>query len=151
MSIGLTEKVRSLRMTDEVRHFIKVVRHQCKCLDIDFSLSKARSVYTGEGDSCLGFFTPPEKQKRGKMRIATGEKSVDDWVFTLAHEYAHLLQWFEKDSLFEMYDKSDDFYIRLEKKTEKQAMQILQKFKIKVTKKQRKISESYLRRLVEEG
>jgi predicted SprT family Zn-dependent metalloprotease len=147
MGIKLTEKVKSLRMTEEVQHFIKTVKYQCKCLGIEFSLSRAKSVYTKDGYSCAGFFLPPDKKKRGKIRVATGKLSIDDWIFTLAHEYAHLLQWFERDPLFELHDKNEEFYIRLERKTEKKAMQILRKFKIPVTKKQKKISESYLRRL----
>lgn len=147
MGIGLTEKVRFPRMSEEVRHFIKIVKYQCKCLGINFALSKAKSVYTKDGYSCAGFFLPPDKKTKGKIRVATGKLSVDDWIFTLAHEYAHLLQWFEKDELFELHDKNQDFYIKLERKTERRAMQILRKFNIPVTRRQKRISESYLRRL----
>ena len=54
---------------------------------------------------------------------------VTEWICTLAHEYAHFLQWFRDDPI---YSLDDSEYVRMEIATEKEALVILKRFRIPV-------------------
>ena len=59
------------------------------------------------------------------MKVAVKNIEPKEWIYTLAHEYAHFLQWFNNDPIYKT--KS---YEKLEIETEKQAIKILRRFKI---------------------
>lgn len=127
-----------------IERLIAHIKKQCRFLDVTFKLTKGYSVYTGEGNSCFGFFTPPNDKFKGILKVATGEKTREEWVLTLAHEYAHMLQWFNQDKIYEEFRNNDDAYFDLEIQTEKEALKILEGFDIKITKSLKSKSTDYI-------
>lgn len=138
------------KYSKNVQKLIQKIRYQCKLLDVDFSLSKSFSVYTKEGDSCFGFFTAPNGIRKGVLRVGTGGKPLEEWVLTLAHEYAHMLQWFNNDMTFTNYEYDEFYYYELEIKTEKQAMKILKESGIPITSSLKNRSQKYIKRIRED-
>jgi hypothetical protein len=133
------------KYSKNVQKLIRKIKYQCKLLDVEFSLSNSYSVYTKEGSSCYGFFSPPTPLKRGILRVGIGEKPLEEWVLTLAHEYAHMMQWFNDDQLFQEYEYDDSLYYKLEIQTEKEAIQILKESGIRVTESLKTRSRKYIR------
>jgi len=141
-----------------IERFINHVKHQCDLLDVEFKLTKGYAVYTGEGNSCFGFFSPPnEKHKgllpnenhKGLLKVAIGKKTREEWILTLAHEYAHMLQWFNQDKIYEDFHDNEDVYFDLEIQTEKEALKILTGFDIKITDSLKRKSDKYIRQIRE--
>lgn len=138
------------KYSKNVQKLIQKIKYQCKLLDVEFSLANSYSVYTKEGSSCYGFFSPPTSWKSGVLRVGIGNKPLEEWVLTLAHEYAHMMQWFNDDILFKEYDYDDSLYYKLEIQTEKQAIKILKESGIRVTESLKTRSRKYIRRVREQ-
>lgn len=132
-----------------IERFINHVKHQCNLLDVELKLTKGYSVYTGEGNSCFGFFSPPNQLHKGILKVATGDKSREEWILTLAHEYAHMLQWFNRDKVYEDFNKNDNVYFDLEIQTEKEALKILSSFDIKITTSLKNKANNYISQIRE--
>lgn len=133
-----------------IERFINHVKHQCDLLDVEFKLTKGYSVYTGEGNSCFGFFSPPNEKHKGLLKVAIGKKTREEWILTLAHEYAHMLQWFNQDKIYEDFHDNEDAYFDLEIQTEKEALKILTGFDIKITDSLKRKSDKYIRQIREQ-
>ena len=84
--------------------FVVYVMARCKKFNINFLISPDKEVIKG-GDPCDGFFEAPEKGESGFLVICI-DKEIDEVLHTLAHEYSHVLQWFEDDPLYLAWDKS---------------------------------------------
>jgi len=133
------------KYSKNVQKLIRKIKYQCKLLDVEFSLANSYSVYTKEGSSCYGFFSPPTALRRGTLRVGIADKPLEEWVLTLAHEYAHMMQWFNEDKLFMDYEKDDSLYYELEIKTEKQAFVILKESGIRISESLKTRSRKYIR------
>ena len=90
----------------QVRAFISTVRQQCRKCNIQFTLGRGYRVNT-DGERCQGYFMQPDHSHRstatarGQLRVAVGGRRHSEWLYTLAHEYAHFLQWRRDDPIFE--------------------------------------------------
>jgi hypothetical protein len=102
--------------------FLKFVRRQCKKLNIKFRIGNGYTVITPDGSVCDGYFLEPHRHHQGELAIA---KKCSNFYLTLAHEYCHMLQWFEEDPLYR-----DGEYYTLEKKTERQALKLLKEWNL---------------------
>ena len=132
-----------------VRHFIRTIRSQCRKCNIRFVLSKGNQINTLDGERCLGIFEPPNHNAkytaaaRGALKVATGGRRNSEWLFSLAHEYAHFLQWMRDDPIWRERD-----YYTLEEATETQAIEICREFKLPIPRRVLlRERREYLRRL----
>ncbi len=122
--------------------FLSFVRRKCAQLNVNFRIGKGRTVLTPDREPSDGYFVEPDKNSPGELAVA---RKCDNFLLTLAHEYTHMLQWFREDPILH-----GDYYL-LEKKTERDALKILQDFGINKKKRiaaQRK-SKDYLKWLKE--
>ena len=118
-----------------VQAFLATVRSQCRKCNVQFVLADAHEVGGRGKNSLWGFFQEPtvrtgdhrNRQNAGMLKIATRDIPVSEWIVTLAHEYAHFLQWFRDDPIYE-----SDSYLELEIATEREAFQILKRFGIPI-------------------
>lgn len=115
-----------------VQAFIATVRSQCRKCNVKFVLADAHEVGGRGKNSLWGFFQEPsvragDHRSAGMLKIATREIPVSEWIVTLAHEYAHFLQWFRDDPVYE-----SDSYLELEIATEREAFEILNRFGIPI-------------------
>ena len=97
-----------------VQTFLRTIRSQCKKCNVRFTLSAGYEV-NGGGERCQGYFIEPwhSKGHHGELRVAIGGRRTSDWLYTLAHEYAHFLQWQRDDPIYREKD-----YYTLEVQTE---------------------------------
>ena len=114
-----------------VQHFLKTVRSQCKKCNVRFTLSSVYEV-NGGGERCQGYFIEPWHRKGhpGQLRVAVGGRRTSDWLYTLAHEYAHFLQWMRDDPIWGERD-----YLTLEKQTEAEALDLCRQFKLPIPRR----------------
>ena len=120
-----------------VQAFISTVKAQCKKCNVRLVFANSHGVgRQGKGD-CWGFFQEPitntsrldTRHTAGILKIAIKDLPVTEWICTLAHEYAHFLQWFRDDPV---YSLADEEYVRMEIATEKEAITILKRFRIPI-------------------
>jgi len=110
-----------------VQEFLQTVRSQCRKCNVKFVLAPSEFVGgRADGEQLLGFFWEPSLHRRqsGELRVATRNIPVSEWIVTLAHEYSHFLQWFRDDPLYNCAS-----YLELETATEREAFEILRRFK----------------------
>jgi hypothetical protein len=113
-----------------VQEFLCLVRSQCRKCNVKFVLADAEFVGgKSKQDQMLGFFWEPSLHRRapGELRVATKNIPVSEWIVTLAHEYAHFLQWFRDDPVYNC-----DSYLEMEIATEREAFEILKQFGIPI-------------------
>ena len=118
-----------------VQLFLSTVRSQCRKCNVQFVLADAHQVGGRGKNSLWGFFQEPtvrtgdlrNRGNAGMLKIATKDIPVSEWIVTLAHEYAHFLQWFRDDPIYE-----SDSYLELEIATEREAFEILKRFGIPI-------------------
>lgn len=112
-----------------VQEFLSTVRSQCRKCNVKFVLAEAETVGGRGKNSLWGFFQEPSLHRRvpGELRIAIKNIPVSDWIVTLAHEYAHFLQWFRDDPIYNC-----DSYLEMEIATEREAFEILKQFQIPI-------------------
>ncbi len=114
-----------------VQHFLKTVRSQCKKCNVRFTLSSGYEV-NADGERCQGYFTEPwhSRGQHGELRVAIGGRRTSDWLYTLAHEYAHFLQWMRDDPIYREKD-----YLTLEQQTEREALELCKTFKLPIPRR----------------
>lgn len=113
-----------------VQEFLSLVRSQCRKCNVKFVLADAEFVGGKlKREQMLGFFWEPSLHRRapGELRVATKNIPVSEWIVTLAHEYAHFLQWFRDDPVYNC-----DSYVEMEIATEREAFEILKQFGIPI-------------------
>ena len=116
---------------------IDTLRKRCNKLNVKLILRKGFHCKAPDGFLCDGYFDPPHLGLYGELVVAT-KRPNRDWQYTLLHEYAHMMQWFHDDPIFDSAD-----YYSLEKQTERQALKLSREFglDIAVCKKE---SRNYL-------
>jgi hypothetical protein len=114
-----------------VQHFLRTVRSQCKKCNVRFTLSSGYEV-NSDGERCQGYFLEPwhSKGHHGELRVAVGGRRPADWLYTLAHEYAHFLQWMRDDPVYRERD-----YYTLEVATEREALELCRQFKLPIPRR----------------
>ena len=110
--------------------FVLDVMSKCKKFNVNFLISPEREVVRG-GEPCDGFFEAPGKGESGFLVVCIG-KDLNEVLHTLAHEFSHLMQWYEDDPLYLAWEKHDneENSIRLEEDAEKRALDMLEKWDI---------------------
>lgn len=117
----------------QVRAFLRTVRLQCRKCNVRFILTKGHEVNSFDGDRrCQGYFSEPMHNMAlpGRLVVATGRRRTSDWLYTVAHEYAHFLQWREDSPLWHETD-----YLTLERHTERAALQLCRQFKLPIPRR----------------
>lgn len=116
------------------REFINTVRSQCRKCNVRFVMANAEFVGgRAKNEQLLGFFWEPSlhrtgselsRYRAGELKVATKNIPPNEWLVTLAHEYAHFLQWFRDDPVY-TYSTS---YLEMEIVTEREALALLKRF-----------------------
>jgi len=86
--------------------FVLYVMSKCKKFNVNFLISPEKEIFK-DGGLCDGFFQHPEKGDAGILVICIG-KPIDEVFHTLAHEFSHLMQWYEDDPLYLAWNKKDN-------------------------------------------
>jgi len=81
-----------------VQEFVSTVNRCCNLTNVRLVWGKGASLHMpGESRGSLaGYFSPPEGRKPGILAVARG-KPRSKWLTVLAHEFAHMSQWFYND------------------------------------------------------
>jgi len=110
--------------------FVVYVMAKCKKFNVNFCISPDKEVIRG-GEPCDGYFEAPEKGESGILIVCI-DKEINEVLHTLAHEFSHLMQWYEDDPLYLAWDKNDNEAnnIKLEENAEKRALQLLKEWDI---------------------
>lgn len=114
-----------------VKNFLRTVRSQCRKCNVRFTLSPGYEV-NGGGERCQGYFLEPDHRMgiSGELRVAIGGRRTSDWLFTVAHEYAHFLQWMRDDPVWREKD-----YFTFEMVTEAEALNLCKSFKLPIPRR----------------
>jgi hypothetical protein len=114
-----------------VQAFLRTVRSQTRKCNVRLALSPGHEV-NGGGERCQGYFMEPDHKRgdHGALRVATGGRRASDWLFTLAHEYVHFLQWQRDDPIWREKD-----YYTFEMATEKEALDVCRAFKLPIPRR----------------
>lgn len=114
-----------------VQNFLRTVRSQCRKCNVRFTLSPGYEV-NGGGERCQGYFLEPDHRRGigGELRVAIGGRRTSDWLFTVAHEYAHFLQWMRDDPVWREKD-----YFTFEMATEAEALDLCKAFKLPIPRR----------------
>ena len=126
--------------------FVVYVMAKCKKFNVNFVISPDKEVIKG-GEPCDGYFDAPEKGQSGILVICIN-KEIDEVLHTLAHEYSHVMQWFEDDPLYLAWDKSasEKHNYELECDAERRALLLLQEWGL-YNEKAEASSDKYLKHL----
>ncbi len=85
-----------MKASKATQSFLKHVREICRQYKIKFKVGNGRTVIMKPfGFKALGYFDEYEKI----LHCAKG-RSEEAFLSVLVHEFAHLLQWIEKDNLY---------------------------------------------------
>ena len=114
-----------------VQHFLRTIRTQCRKCNVRFTLAKGYEV-NAEGERCQGYFLEPDHRlgMEGRLAVAVGNRRSSDWLYTLAHEYAHFLQWRNDAPIWREKD-----YWTMEEQTEREALEICRNFKLPIPRR----------------
>ena len=126
--------------------FVVYVMAKCKKFNVNFCISPDNEVIRG-GEPCDGYFEAPEKGESGILVICI-DKEIDEVLHTLAHEFSHLMQWYEDDPLYLAWDKraSEKHNYDLEVDAESRALALLEEWGL-YNDKARERSAKYLSEL----
>ncbi len=121
------------RTSPEAKEFIKFLRIDLSQHRVHLKFSKTRKVRFSKDLLTAGFFLEPTDRKWGMIRIGCGNRKPINILMTLAHEYAHFIQWKRHDSIWKHF--TDDplcglAYVELEKRTESDAVNLLREWNI---------------------
>lgn len=133
-----------------VRDFLKTIRSHGKKCNVSLVITKGRQV-NGGGCRCQGYFLEPDHSDGtpGVIKVATGGKRTAEWLLTLAHEYAHFLQWMQDHPI---YNEKKVAYYDLEVETEKHALHLMKQHKLPIPRRRLvKESKKYIKRLSREN
>jgi hypothetical protein len=110
--------------------FVLHVISKCKKFNVNFCISPDKEVIRG-GEPCDGYFEAPDRGESGILIICIN-KEIHEVLHTLAHEFSHLMQWYEDDPAYVAWDKNDNEAnnIKLEENAEKRALHLLEEWDI---------------------
>ena len=126
--------------------FVVYVMAKCKKFNVNFVISPDKEVIRG-GEPCDGYFEAPERGESGILVICI-DKEINEVLHTLAHEFSHLMQWYEDDPSYLAWDKraSDQNIYNLEVNAESRALALLKEWDL-YNDKARERSAKYLSEL----
>ena len=100
-------------------------------------------------ESVRWIFRAPEKGESGILIVCI-DKEIDEVLHTLAHEFSHLMQWYEDDPLYVTWDKGENEKnsFNLEVDAEKNNIDFTQRMGIHYNEDAKKlVSDKYIRDL----
>ena len=121
------------RTSPETKEFIKFLRADLRKHRVHLKFSKTRMVRFSKRLLTAGFFVEPTERKWGMIRVGCGNRKPINILMNLAHEYAHFLQWKNRDSDWTRNDGDHiegSAYVELEKRTEREALSLLREWNI---------------------
>jgi hypothetical protein len=126
--------------------FVFHVISKCKKFNVNFCISPDKEVIRG-GEPCDGYFEAPDRGESGILIICIN-KEIHEVLHTLAHEFSHLMQWYEDDPLYLAWDKraSEKHNYDLEVDAESRALALLEEWGL-YNDKARERSAKYLSEL----
>ena len=126
--------------------FVVYVMAKCKKFNVNFCVSPDKEVIRG-GEPCDGYFEAPEKGESGILVICI-DKEIDEVLHTLAHEFSHLMQWYEDDPCYLAWEKqsNEKHNYDLEVNAESRALALLEELGL-YNDKARERSSKYLSEL----
>jgi len=86
-----------------------------------------KGEYCGGSDRCYGMFDFNFKDNP-VLKVATGNKSNEEWFGILIHEYCHFLQWKENSKIWNDFEESNfsiDDIIKSPKKYKKEILLLI--------------------------
>lgn len=128
----------------EVNALIEKIRIESAKYGVKVTITKSKHVYAKDGSAvCCGVFIPPSDDQNGAghIRVAAGGRPLSETILSLAHEFIHLRQYFNKEKIY-----FTDSYYKLERNTETRAISFLKKNGIprKLVLEAQKHSKNYL-------
>jgi len=117
---------------ENANKFIQTLNREAERLSVQVLFGSGKTILSyDEKSSTDGYFQPPEDDSPGIIAVAIGQAQTK-WLHTLAHEYAHMWQWFNDDPIWlEWQKRSNDMnYLRLEEHTENQACSIIEQHRL---------------------
>jgi len=110
-----------------VNQFIEKIVREASKNGVTVTLTKSKNVYYLDGAPprvCNGIFVPPHRHsaKGGRIRVAAGDGPLAEIILSLAHEFIHMRQYFNKEKIY-----YTDSYYKLERNTEKRAISFMKK------------------------
>tara|TARA_R100001463_G_scaffold94550_2_gene149084 strand:+ start:678 stop:1133 length:456 start_codon:yes stop_codon:yes gene_type:complete len=151
MTIKKTGKrTKDKRISDFTSHpFVCHVISKCKKFNVNFLISPDKEI-SKDGTLCDGYFEHPEKGDAGVLVICL-DKPQDEVLHTLAHEFSHLMQWYEDDPLYLAWNKKDNEANThaLEIDVEHRAIKMLDEWNL-LTEEAKERSAKYLREMTGE-
>ena len=126
--------------------FVVFVKKRCEKFNILFMISPDRDIYR-DGEPCDGFFEAPEKGNSGVLALCIG-KDLSQVLHTLAHEFSHVMQWYEDDPIYKDWEKksNEENTYKLEADTERRALEMLKEWNL-YDDSAKERSDKYLRTL----
>lgn len=117
----------------EAKAFLAHMRNDLAQHRVKLTFSRAKMVRFSHGIYTAAYFLEPGARKWGRIRVGTGNRKPINILMTLAHEYAHFLQWKNRDKAWSRGTEDlieGQKYIELEKRTEKSAIELLREWGI---------------------
>ena len=136
----------------QANNFIKMVDREASRFSVQLLFGSGKTIISSDDKTRTdGYFDAPDDDSPGVIAVAIGGAKTK-WLHTLAHEYAHMWQWFTDDPVWlEWEKKSNDVnYLRLEEHTERQACDIIERYKLPCGD-HRKRAARYLARIRKEA
>ena len=121
------------RSSPQAQEFLKFLRDDLRSHRVHLKFSRTRMVRFSKNLLTAGFFIEPTDKRWGMIRVGCGNRKPINILMNLAHEYAHFLQWKNRDRAW--HDSDSDMiqgssYIELEKLTEASAINLLRDWHI---------------------
>ena len=85
-----------LKRTDKEERFIKWVKQQCRKYGVKVKLKNVSYLRLSGNIRCSGYFDDADTDSP-TLVVAMNRP---DWIEILAHEYCHLTQWLEQQSIW---------------------------------------------------
>ena len=85
-----------IKRTDKEERFVKWVKKQCRKYGVKVRLKNVKYLRLSGNIRCSGYFDDAETDTP-TLVVAMNRP---DWIEILAHEYCHLTQWVEKQSIW---------------------------------------------------
>lgn len=128
----------------EVTALVEKIRQEAALYGVTVKITKSKHVYAKDGSAiCCGVFIPPTDDYHGvgRIRVAAGGRPLSEVILSLAHEFIHMRQYFNKEKIYFTPD-----YYKLEKNTESRAISFIKKNNIprKLVLEAQKSSKNYL-------
>jgi hypothetical protein len=93
-----------LTSKQSIKKFVSHIRDHCSEYGVTVTFTSGKKLNADDGERCFGYFWEPWRKRTkgsgykfrdGEIKVAKGSGETI-WVHTLAHEYAHFLQWLKR-------------------------------------------------------